>query len=167
MPSSAPIEFLKLIRLLAEANADLVVIGGLALQIHGGDYLTYDADFAMIRRRENARAIAAALAPYAPKPVDWPECVPFVLDEQTIMNASILTLVTDLGRVDFLAEPAGAPPYEQLKARASTFELEGHTIYVASIDDLISMKRAAGRPKDLAHVAELETIQRLLAEEID
>ncbi len=165
MPSNAPVEFLRLLRLLSESGADFVVIGGLALQIVGGDYVTYDADFAFTRRRENAKAIAVALAPYHPIPVDWPEGVPFVWDDQTVMNMTVLTLVTDLGRVDFLAEPDGAPPYDQLKARASTFDLDGRTIYVASIEDLISMKRAAGRPKDLAHAAELETIQKLLQED--
>lgn len=151
-------------RLLAEAGADFVVIGGLALQIIGGNHLTLDADFAFSRRRENARIIVEALAPYHPRPFQWPEGLPFVWDEQTVMNMTTLTLDTDLGRIDFLAEPDGAPPYELLKERAGSVDLGGRTVLVASIDDLISMKRAAGRPKDLAHIAELETIKRLLAE---
>jgi hypothetical protein len=81
------------------------------------------------------------------------------------MNSTNLTLETGLGRIDFLAEPDGAPPYEVLKERAVRFDLHGREIFVASIDDMISMKKAAGRPKDLAHVAELETIKRLMAEE--
>lgn len=159
------IQFEKLIVLLHEAGIDFVMIGGLATIFHGGDYQTKDVDCAITRRRENCRAIASALAPYHPKPVDWPEGVPFVWDAQTIMNATTLTLVTDLGRIDFLAEPDGAPPYEELKARAVTFDLEGRTIYVACIEDLIAMKRAAGRPKDLGQAAELETIQRLMDEQ--
>lgn len=154
-----------IVRLMLDGGGDFVVVGGLAVSIAGGDHITNDVDLAFIRRRDNCRALAAALAPYHPRPLSWPEGLPFVWDEQTLMNASVLTLDTDLGRIDFLAEPEGAPPYEQLKARAMTFELEGHTVYVACIEDLISMKRAAGRPKDLAHIAELETIQRLLAEE--
>lgn len=152
-----------MISCLLEAESDFVVIGGLALQLHGGDYVTYDADLAIIRRRENVKRIAAALAPYHPIPIHWPEGLPFVWDDQTIMNATTLTLTTDVGRIDLLAEPDGAPPYPQLKARAAVFDLDGRRLYVASIEDLISMKRAAGRPKDLAHIAELETIQRLLA----
>src|SRR5436305_280235 len=102
----------------------MVVIGGLAILFTGGDHFTEDADFAIVRRRENAKAIASALAPFHPMPYQWPEGLPFVWDEQTVMNASVLTLDTDLGRVDFLAEPAGAPPYEVLKSRANTFEME-------------------------------------------
>ena len=165
MPSSERAEFLKILRLMAEAECDFVIIGGLALQILGGDYVTYDSDFGFTRRRENCRKIAEALAPYHPRPVDLPADVPFVWDEQTLMNSTVITLDSDLGRIDFLAEPEGAPPYEKLKENAVTFDLDGRTVRVASIDDLISMKRAAGRPKDLAHIAELETIKRLMAEE--
>jgi hypothetical protein len=142
-----------------------VVICGVAISIFGGDHVTFDADFAFTRRRENARKIADTLAPFHPGPVDWPEGVPFVWDEQTVMSATTLTLETDLGRIDFLAEPDGAPPYDQLAARAAVFDLDGRQVKVACIEDLIAMKRAAGRPKDLGHIAELETIQRLMAEQ--
>ena len=81
------------------------------------------------------------------------------------MNSTVLTLDTDLGRIDLLAEPDGAPPYSVLKSHATSFEMDGKDVFVASIDDLISMKRAAGRPKDIGHIAELETIKKLLAEE--
>ncbi|MBS1716091.1 MAG: nucleotidyltransferase [Armatimonadetes bacterium] len=164
MPQNESADFYKIVDLLASAGADFVIIGGLALQIVGGDYVTVDVDFAFARRRENARKIVDALAPYRPRPYQWPEGLPFVWDEQTVMNMTTLTLDTDLGRIDFLAEPDGAPPYEVLKERAGSVEVEGLQVPVASIDDLIAMKRAAGRPKDLAHIAELETIKRLLAE---
>ena len=160
-----PFRFEDIVKAVSDAGADFVVIGGIALSIIGGDYVTFDADFAFTRRRENARAIVSALAPYHPMPVDWPDGVPFVWDEQTVMKAPALTLVTDLGRVDFLAELTGAPPYVQLKARAPTIDLEGRVVRVACIEDQIAMKRAAGRPKDIAHIAELETIQRLMSEE--
>ena len=64
------------------------------------------------------------------------------------MKATTLTLVTDLGRMDLLGEPSGAPSYAELKAIATTFDIDGRTVHVASIiDDLISMKLAAGRPQ--------------------
>ena len=143
----------------------MVVIGGLAVILHGGDHNTKDADFVVVRRRENARIVASVLAPYHPKPIDWPTDLPFIWDEEAIMRSTVLTLDTDLCRVDLLAEPDGAPAYPQLKASAIPVDMDGRTVFVASIDDLISMKRAAGRPKDMAHIAELETLKRLIADE--
>ena len=57
--------------------------------------------------------------------------------------------------------PEGAPDYKELRARAESVEVKGQEIHVAAIDDLIAMKRAAGRPKDLGAVDELEAIKRL------
>ena len=62
--------------------------------LKAGDYITDDADFAINRRRENARATASALALI--EPVDWPTGLPFVWDDQTIMKATTCDVVTDL-----------------------------------------------------------------------
>jgi hypothetical protein len=159
------IEFERILSSLAAAGADVVIIGGVAVILNGGDHSTQDVDFAFVRRRENARTIASALAPFNPRPVDFPEDLPFVWDEQTILSSTTLTLTTDLGRIDFLAEPPGAPPYPELKQRSNSFELAGGRLYVACIDDLISMKRAAGRPKDFAHISELESIKRIIGDD--
>ncbi len=142
----------------------MVLIGGLAVILHGGDHVTQDADFAFSRKRENAKLIVQALAPFHPRPWQWPEELPFVWDDQTLMNSSVLTLQTDIGRIDLLAEPSGSSDYLALRSRALDVEINGRVVPVASIDDLIAMKRAAGRPKDLAHIAELETIKKLMLE---
>jgi hypothetical protein len=90
-----------------------------------------------------------------------PDDVPFVPDARTLRSVGVLTLVTRLGAIDVLARPAGAPAYERLRRSADRFELDGFTVLVASIDDLVAMKQAAGRPKDLADVAELQAIVRV------
>jgi hypothetical protein len=72
-----------------------------------------------------------------------------------------LTLDTDPGALDVLLAPDGAPPYDQLRARALTIEVSGRAVRVAAPEDLLAMKRAAGRPKDLADIEELEAILRL------
>ena len=51
--------------------------------------------------------------------------------------------------------------YESLRRRADRFDLGGLSVLVASIDDLIAMKSATGRPKDRAAVDELEALKRL------
>jgi predicted nucleotidyltransferase len=151
----------EILRVLASSGADFVVIGGLALVLHGGDYLTYDVDVAHLRTRSNARSLATALAPFHPRPVDWPEGLPFVWDEETVLRNTVLTLETKIGRIDLLAEPPGAPAFTELKAHAQILDLEGFQVHVASIDDLIAMKRAVGRPKDLAAVVELQTLKTI------
>jgi hypothetical protein len=72
-----------------------------------------------------------------------------------------MTLDTEIGRVDLLAAPDDAPPYAILRDRAVEVRLGAFTGRVASIDDLIAMKRAANRPKDQVHVMELQALKRL------
>jgi hypothetical protein len=70
-------------------------------------------------------------------------------------------MTTRLGDLDVLVRPAGSPGYDALRRNADRFDLGGFSILVASIDDLIAMKLAAGRQKDLATVEELEAIKQL------
>jgi hypothetical protein len=91
--------------------------------------------------------------------------VPFVPDERTLARTRLLTLDTDEGGLDLLADPPGAPPYGTLRDRADRVELEGFTVGVAALDDLLAMKRAAGRPQDLADIEALEVARRLRAED--
>ena len=73
----------------------------------------------------------------------------------------MLTMVTELGELDVLTRPAGGPGYDALRRNANRFDIDGFSVLVASIDDLIAMKEAAGHNKDLAAVEELEAIKRL------
>lgn len=66
-----------------------------------------------------------------------------------------MTFETDYGPFDVLFEPPGAPPYAELFARGATVSLSGIEVQVASVEDVIAMKRAAGRRKDAPHVAML------------
>ena len=63
--------------------------------------------------------------------------------------------------LDVLRTPAGAPRYDVLAKRAERVEIGGDEILVASVEDLMAMKAAAGRPKDQADLVELEAILRL------
>jgi len=74
--------------------------------------------------------------------------VPFQLDARTLAAGANFTFSTSLGSIDILGDPAGAPPYHRLKADAMTIDVRGQPVRVASLDHLIAMKEAAGRPKD-------------------
>ena len=68
----------------------------------------------------------------------------------------MLTLTTPEGDIDLIAEPLGSPGFVSLKRKASRIELDDVTVLVASVDDLIAMKRASGRPQDLVDLEGLE-----------
>jgi len=159
-----PPEYEKIIQMLADSEVEFVVIGGVALVLLGSATITTDF-YAMVKRsKENAARIAAALEPYHQRPRGLDPGLPSPWDTGFVSNMSVLTLETDLGDIDFLTEPDGAPPYGELEARAVSLEVCDRQVAVAHIDDLIAMKRAAGRPKDLIHIMELQAIKKLTQE---
>lgn len=150
-----------LLRRLTAAGVDFVVIGGFAAIAHGASVLTSDLDVCFAADDANLRALGAVLVELGASLRGVKEDVPFVPDAATLRRVSVLTLDTPDGPLDVLVEPSGAPPYELLRRRAERLDLGGFAVLVASLDDLIAMKRAAGRAKDLLVVDELEAIRRL------
>jgi len=138
-----------------------VVIGGIAAVLHGSARLTYDLDLCFAPDAANLSALGEVLVALDARLRGVDEPVPFVPDAATLRSIEVLTLATRLGDLDVLARPAGAPTYEALRRGAERYDLGGFSVLVAAVEDLIAMKRAAGRPKDLADVAELEAILRL------
>jgi predicted nucleotidyltransferase len=163
VPESVP-DFRKILTVLHEHGCDVALIGGLAAIVHGSDRQTQDIDFAFCRARQTCENIARALAPYHPRPLGFDPTLPYVWDAMALQNMATITLETDLGRIDFLSEPSGADSGNGVIARAIQVELWGIPVKVANLDDLIAMKTAAGRPKDLLAVAELQAIKRLQEE---
>jgi hypothetical protein len=94
-----------------------------------------------------------------------PPDLPFVLDERSLRNLTNMTLSTDLGNLDILAQPEGVDSFEGLWKRASVMEIFGTMVRIASVADLIAMKRAANRPKDQLHLMELLDLQQFLRDE--
>ena len=92
--------------------------------------------------------MAAALRELQVTLANAPADLPFQIDAVTLLNGSNFTFDTRLGRVDILGHIDGIKSYEELHAASEPAEIEGRPVRVASIDHLISMKRAAGRPKD-------------------
>ena len=82
--------------------------------------------------------------------------LPFVPDGRTLRRTQVLTLTSPEGDIDLLVQPDGCPPYPELKASADRIEIDDFQVLVASIDHLIAMKRAAGRPQDLIDLEALE-----------
>jgi hypothetical protein len=152
-------EFFDVIRALVDADARFVVVGGVALLLHGATYSTLDLDIAYERTRENAMHIAAAIRPLNPRPRGFPAGLPFVFDAQTILSTQILTLQTDVCDLDLLGEIPGIGTFAQVDAAAQDFRFEGLRFRVLSIDGLITAKGTANRPKDQPGLVELRALR--------
>ena len=145
-------------RVLEAHGVDFVVVGGLAGMAHGSRYPTNDTDVAYERGRENLERLAAALRSLGATLRGAPPGPPFLLDATSLANRANFTFDTTLGPLDILGEPAGAPAYDRLRADAVTATLLGARVRVASLDHLIAMKEAAGRPQDVLAASEYRVI---------
>lgn len=151
---------LPLLQLLTAKGVDFVLIGGYAAVLHGSPRVTQDLDLCYAPDEPNLRILGSALVDLRARLYGVEEDLPFVPDERTLAQVELLTLDTDLGKLDLMTHPAGAPSYKRLRAGADVYDVGGFVVRVASLTDLIAMKSAAGRPKDVADVAELEAIER-------
>jgi predicted nucleotidyltransferase len=151
----------ELLRAIVARGVDFVVVGGVAMIGHGSTRPTYDIDICYATDSVNLEALADVLLGLGARRRGIHEDVPFVPDAGTLRQTSILTLSTPEGEIDLLVGPAGAPRYVELRDRARRINVDGVAVLIASLDDLESMKRAAGRPKDLLDLEEIAAIRRL------
>ena len=146
---------------LVENGVRFIMIGGQAGRAWGSPLITEDFDAVYARDRANLTRLIAALRELDAKlrvpGVD--EDLPFQLDESSIERGFNFTFSTNAGDVDLLGMPAGVDGYDELAPNIVLMELHGHRIAVASLDDLIRMKVAAGRPKDRAAVETLVALR--------
>ena len=157
--TTSPTDFAGLIRRLLEARIDFVLVGGLAGNVHGLARATYDVDVVYRRSAENIDWLVATLAPLAPYLRGAPPGLPFSLDAATISRGLNFTLTTSLGDLDLLGEVAGGGGYEELLAMTEVLTIFGHPCRCVTLPGLIQLKRAAGRPRDLEAIAELEALR--------
>lgn len=146
---------------LVRGGVDFVVVGGVAVVAHGYVRNTKDLDVCYSTSDENLEVLGAVLGQIGARLRGIDEEIPFVPDARTLRGTEILTLDTVDGGLDLLVEPKGSPGYGVLKKRAERIDYDGLEIFVASIDDLLAMKRAADRPVDRVDVDALLAIQRL------
>jgi hypothetical protein len=152
-------DFAGLLRCLAEAGVEYIVVGGAAATAHGSARLTQDLDIVYRRTDDNLRRLVAALAPQRPYLRGAPPGLPFRWDARTLHRGLNFTLTTGLGDLDLLGEITSGGRYEDLLADSGTVELFGLSCRVLGLDALIRVKRAVGRPKDFEAIAELEAIR--------
>jgi hypothetical protein len=146
------------LRALTDEGVRFVVIGGLGARLHGSPSITNDTDICYERSEGNLDRLAIALRRLDARLRGPGEEVPFQLDAATLAAGDHFTFRTAAGNLDCLGTPAGTEGFDRLERGAATFQVDGLDILVASIEDLIRMKQAAGRPKDLIEVEVLRAV---------
>jgi hypothetical protein len=136
------------LRTLVDHGVRFVLIGGYAGALRGSPVITGDVDVCHARDDENLERLAGALGSLDARLRGAPPDVPFRLDARTLRAGDHFTFATSAGPVDVLGTPAGTKGFADLDGDATDEVIDGVTIRVASIEDLIRMKRAAGRAKD-------------------
>ena len=144
-----PFDPLRALRVLLDHGVRFVLIGGLAGRVLGSPSVTNDLDICYARDRPNLGSLAEALVELGARLRGSPVDVPFLLDAQSLANGMNFSFATDAGALDCLGLPAGVAGYDELARGAEALDLDGTAVLVCSLDDLIRMKLAAARRKDL------------------
>ena len=153
----------QILKSLLDAGVQFVLIGGLASQVHGSPSLTGDVDICFALDGDNLHRLSEALVSMVAIRRGLATGIDAPIDHRALRAGDVFTLSTRFGDLDLLAHPDPGLDFEALRERSIAAEIFGLEVRVASLEDLIAMKRAAGRPKDRI---ELE-ILGALREELD
>jgi hypothetical protein len=152
-------DFQALLQALDQNSVEYIVVGGAAAIAHGSARYTQDLDIVYRRSPQNLDRLVAALRDVRPYLRGAPPGLPFVLDKTTLTQGLNFTLETAIGWIDLLGEIPGGGRYEDLLPDSIEMKIFSGLSKFLSLDQLIRAKRAAGRPKDLDALAELEALR--------
>jgi hypothetical protein len=156
----------RILTALVKRHVEFVVIGAVAAIAHGGPLITQDLDITPAREPGNLDRLAKALKDLDARLrlPDDSSGIEFPLEPRFLGSVESWTLKTPSGDIDLLFVPSGTAGYEDLKRSAVSVELWGQDVLVASLEDIIRMKEAAGRPKDLGQLPALRQTLELRRE---
>ncbi|HXB65380.1 MAG TPA: hypothetical protein VNV42_10955 [Solirubrobacteraceae bacterium] len=149
-----PLDPARIFATLDAHGVEYVVIGGVAVQVHGHTRMTNDVDLIPAPTPDNLERLAAALVELDARVLNLGS-EQLKIDAHMLPRATLWQFSTRYGDIDILHDAPGAAPFDQLRERALVIAVGDRPISIAGRDDLIRMKRARGRPVDLADVAAL------------
>jgi hypothetical protein len=160
MPTARDFDPVGALSVLLDHGVRFVLIGGFAGSLRGSPVMTGDLDICYDRGSKNLQRLVSALREMHAELRGVDEPVPFVLDEESLALGDSFTFTTDFGPLDILATPSGTRGFEDLVQAAEPMEVSGLFPLVPGYDDLIRMKLASGRPKDLIQAEWLAAAKR-------
>ncbi|WP_126445796.1 nucleotidyl transferase AbiEii/AbiGii toxin family protein [Sulfuricystis multivorans] len=156
----------ELLQSMTEAGVSYVVVGGLAVQLHGFMRATLDIDLVLAMDDANLDKFIGVARKYGLQPN-----IPVPLDvlrdaaqidiwhrEKGMLAFSLRESQPGGKVVDILVRPS--VPFDRLMRNAIVGELPGGKVLIASIEDLLELKRNANRPRDWFDIEALEKIRR-------
>ncbi len=154
-----------LLKMLSDAKVEFVLVGGLAVALHGYQRLTMDVDVVLAMDDENLQRFIACAKSVGLQPINPVDIVslanPSLLDqwhhEKNMLAFSLRSSEAVATVLDVLIRPIVS--FAALKKDASLIEIGSLSIAVASIEHLIAMKSCTGRSKDQLDIEELRKIQ--------
>jgi len=155
-----------LLHALAGSRLRFVVIGGVAVGVHGYVRATKDLDVCPAGDRENLEALARLLRELDAEQLEVGDFAPGELpfdprDPDDLAEGGNFRLRTRLGALDVMQWVPGLDAeqaFVTLDANAIQLDLDGSAIRVCSLNDLRTMKRTAGRPQDLVDLEQLPEV---------
>ena len=159
-----PLDYRTLFMDMNEAGIDYMLVGGVAVNFHGVPRMTYDLDLMIALNPENILKLLSRLSDWGYKP--RARVNPHDLSDQTKRaswirekNMKAFSFYHEkeaIGEIDLLIDLP--KPYEEFREKAKLFDVEGTSVPVISVQDLIDLKRRAGRRQDVSDVEHLKTI---------
>ncbi len=153
--------FASMLQGLADEKIRFVVVGGVAASAHGSRRITDDLDICYDTSSPNVRRLAALLSKWNAYPRGIEAGLPFFMDERQFRTTTLMTLATSEGPLDVLDRVAGVGDYSKCRNQSQPVTAFNIKLRVLTLPALISAKHAAGRPKDLDQLPELEALLAL------
>jgi predicted nucleotidyltransferase len=149
-----------ILKRLNDHGVEYVLVGGLAAVVHGSSLVTYDVDVCVSFREPNLSKIFDTLREINPRIRMRPDKMRLPDDPARFTSLKNLYLDTDLGSIDFLGELTGVGGFEEVMKHSKVTDFGAFECRVLDLETLIIAKRAAGRPKDIRALPELEALKR-------
>ena len=149
---------------LAQAGVRFVILGGVAMRAHGSAHVTLDLDICYDTAPDNIEKLVRILNAWdARLRLDYDERakLPFTIDARTFRDSPVLTLQTNLGKLDLMDRVAGVGDYHAAVLASASQQVGSVELWILTLDALIAAKRATGRKRDQEHLIELEAIRAL------